>query len=53
VGLVNLMLDSLRRGWTSTMLALIWVGMSVCWWAVIVFGPRWRKEKKEKEKRDS
>jgi multidrug resistance protein len=53
VGLVNLMLNSLRRGWTSTMLAFIWVGMSVCWWAVIVFGPRWRKEKKEKEKRDS
>jgi MFS family permease len=49
VGLVNLMLDSLGRGWTSTMIAFIWVGMSVCWWAVIIFGPRWRIAKKKKE----
>ncbi|KAH8651589.1 major facilitator superfamily domain-containing protein [Tricladium varicosporioides] len=48
VALVNLMLDSLGRGWTSTMIAFIWLGMSVCWWAVIAFGPRWRKAKKGK-----
>jgi len=48
VGIVNLMLDSLGRGWTGTLIAFIWVGMSVCWWAVIAFGPRWRKEKKAK-----
>ncbi|KAH6662759.1 major facilitator superfamily domain-containing protein [Halenospora varia] len=48
VALVNLMLDSLGRGWTTTMIAFVWVGMSVCWWTVIVFGPRWRKEKKAK-----
>jgi TM2 domain-containing membrane protein YozV len=48
VGLVNLMLDSLGRGWTTTMIALIWVGLSVCWWATIIYGPRWRKEKKAK-----
>ncbi|CZR61821.1 related to dityrosine transporter [Phialocephala subalpina] len=48
VAVVNLMLDSLGRGWTSTLVAFIWVGMSVCWWAVIIFGPRWRKEKKAK-----
>ncbi|KAF8852837.1 MFS general substrate transporter [Acephala macrosclerotiorum] len=46
VALVNLMLDSLGRGWASTLIAFIWVGMSVCWWAVIIFGPRWRKVKK-------
>jgi MFS family permease len=53
VGLVNLMLDSLGRGWTSTMIAFIWVGMSVCWWAVIIFGPRWRIAKKKKEEANS
>ena len=46
--LVNAMLDSLGRGWTSTLIAFIWVGMSVCWWAAIFFGPQWRKEKKAK-----
>jgi MFS family permease len=48
VGLVNLMLNSLGRGWTSTMIALIWVGLSVCWVATIIFGPRWRRAKKAK-----
>ncbi|KAN0115479.1 MFS general substrate transporter [Hyaloscypha variabilis] len=51
VAVVNLMLNSMGRGWTGTLIAFIWVGMSVCWWAVIAFGPRWRKEKKAK--RDS
>ena len=48
VGVVNPMLDSLGRGWTSTLIAFIWVGMSVCWWAVIIFGPRWRRARKVK-----
>ncbi len=51
VGIVNPMLDSLGRGWTSTMIAFIWVGMSACWWAAIIFGPKWRKAKQAK--RDS
>jgi uncharacterized membrane protein YuzA (DUF378 family) len=48
-GLVNPMFDSLGRGWTTTMIAFILVGMSVCWWAVVIFGPKWRKEKKAKK----
>jgi hypothetical protein len=48
VGRVNPMLDSLGRGWTSTLIAFIWVGMSACCWAVIVFGPRWRRARKAK-----
>ncbi|CAM1507776.1 Fc.00g046240.m01.CDS01 [Cosmosporella sp. VM-42] len=48
VGVVNPMLDSLGRGWTSTLIALIWVVTSLCWWAVILWGPLWRKQKKEK-----
>jgi MFS family permease len=50
--LVNLMLNSLGRGWTSTMIALIWIAFSVCWWASIMFGPRWRREKREKERKE-
>jgi multidrug resistance protein len=48
VALVNLMLDSLGRGWTSTLIAFIWVGLSACWWATIFYGPGWRKAKKAK-----
>jgi predicted MFS family arabinose efflux permease len=48
--LVNVLLDSIGRGWTSTLIAFIWVGMSVCWWAAIFFGPKWRREKKARNK---
>ncbi|KAN0087379.1 Major facilitator superfamily domain containing protein [Elaphomyces granulatus] len=48
VGVGNLMLDSLGIGLTSTLIAFIWVGMSACWWAVVVFGPRWRRARKAK-----
>jgi multidrug resistance protein len=44
--LVNLMLESLGRGWTSTLVAFIWLAASMCWWTVIICGPRWRKEGK-------
>jgi len=46
VAVVNPMLDNLGRGWTGTLVAFIWIGMSVCWWAVIAFGPKWRKAKR-------
>ncbi|KAL2210605.1 MFS general substrate transporter [Sarocladium strictum] len=44
VGIVNPMLDAIGRGWTSTLIALVWVMGSVCWWAAIYWGPRWRKK---------
>lgn len=49
VATVNPMLDNLGRGWTSTLIALIWVVMSVCWWGVIFWGPKWREAKKAKD----
>jgi multidrug resistance protein len=48
VAVVNPMLDTLGRGWTSTLIAGIWVIMSSLWWAVFFYGPRWRKEKRTK-----
>jgi len=48
VAVVNPMLDNLGRGWTSTLIALLWVVMSLCWWAVVYWGPSWRKAKKAK-----
>jgi MFS family permease len=48
VALVNPMLNTLGRGWTSTLIAFVWVIMSLCWWAVIIWGPKWRKAKREK-----
>lgn len=46
--LVNPLLKSIGRGWTSTLVALCWIVLSVCWWAVIIWGPKWRKQAKEK-----
>jgi multidrug resistance protein len=46
VALVNPMLDNLGSGWTSTVVAVVWVVMSVCWWSVIYWGPRWRNARK-------
>jgi multidrug resistance protein len=49
VAVVNPMLESLGRGWTSTLIAFIWIGMSVLWWTVILMGPRWRAARKPKK----
>jgi predicted MFS family arabinose efflux permease len=51
VAVAKPMLNSIGRGWTSTIVSFIWIGLSVCWWAAIAFGPRWRREKKEKKLR--
>jgi MFS family permease len=48
VAIVNPMLNSLGRGWTGTLVAAVWLIFSLCWWIVMIYGPRWRKEKKEK-----
>jgi MFS family permease len=46
VALVNPMLENLGSGWTGTVIALVWVVMSVCWWSVVFYGPRWRSARK-------
>lgn len=38
-------------GWTFTMLALIWVAISPCFLALMCCGPRWRRERAERETR--
>lgn len=43
------MLERLGRGWTYTLFALLWVVFSPCIWALMKYGPGWRKERKEKE----
>jgi multidrug resistance protein len=43
VAVVNPMLDNLGSGWTGTVVAAVWVVMSVCWWVVVLWGPKWRK----------
>ncbi|THW48933.1 MFS general substrate transporter [Aureobasidium pullulans] len=35
-------------GWTSTAVAGLWVVLSPCLWAVMVWGPKWRAEEKRK-----
>lgn len=52
VAVVNPMLNSLGRGWTTTLIALVWVVMSSMWWAAIFWGPKWRKAKKSKKGSD-
>jgi predicted MFS family arabinose efflux permease len=41
----NPMVTKIGRGWTGTLIAAIWVLLSSCWWAVIFWGPKWRKER--------
>jgi multidrug resistance protein len=48
VAVVNPMLKGIGRGWTSTLIARVWVVFSACWWAVIYWGPKWRAQKKAK-----
>jgi MFS family permease len=50
VAAVNPMLNSLGRGWTTTLIALVWVATSSMWWAVIFWGRKWRKAKRSKKK---
>ncbi|KAF3407473.1 Quinidine resistance protein 2 [Talaromyces pinophilus] len=47
--IVNPLLNSIGRGWTGTLVALSWILLSVCWWAVIILGPKWRKQAKKAE----
>lgn len=49
VAIVNPLFNALGRGWTATLIALVWVLTSSCWWVVIIWGPRWRREKASKE----
>lgn len=45
------MFNALGRGWSTTFIAFVWVLLSVCWWAVVLYGPKWRKEKAAKDLR--
>lgn len=47
--IVNPLLNSIGRGWTGTLVALSWILLSVCWWTVIILGPKWRKQAKKAE----
>jgi MFS family permease len=47
--LVTPMLSSIGSGWTATIVAVVWVVMSVCWWAVVRWGPGWRSVKRSEE----
>ncbi|KAJ5313145.1 uncharacterized protein N7443_000029 [Penicillium atrosanguineum] len=49
VAIVNPLFNALGRGWTATLIALIWGVMSLCWWAVIIWGPQWRADKRNKK----
>ncbi|MCJ1383081.1 hypothetical protein MMC17_006194 [Xylographa soralifera] len=43
------LLDRIGSGWTGTMVTIVWILTSAMWWAPIMWGPQWRKEKKMKE----
>jgi multidrug resistance protein len=49
VAVVNKMLNTLGMGWTSTLVAGVWVVTSCLWWIVIIYGPSWRRQKRNKE----
>jgi multidrug resistance protein len=42
VALVTPLLNSLGSGWTGTYIVWIWIVLSLCWWSVVIWGPKWR-----------
>lgn len=45
------MIDTMGVGWAYTFSALVWAAFSPGLWVLILYGPRWRKERKEREER--
>lgn len=43
------MIDRMGVGWAYTFASLVWIALSPSLWLLMKYGPRWRKEKKEKE----
>ncbi|KAJ3474586.1 hypothetical protein NLG97_g9778 [Lecanicillium saksenae] len=48
---VVVFIQNMGIGWTFTLLSLIWVALSPCFLVLMYCGPRWRKEKTEREAR--
>ena len=42
------MIDRMGVGWTYTFASLVWIAFSPLLWALMKYGPKWRKEKKTK-----
>ena len=42
------MIDKMGVGWTYTFASLVWIAFSPLLWALMKYGPKWRKEKKTK-----
>lgn len=47
------LLNKIGSGWTSTLIAAMWILFSSFWWAAIMWGPRWREEKRQRRERGS
>lgn len=45
------MIDAMGTGWAYTLSALVWVAFSPVLWLLVKHGPRWRKERNEKEEK--
>lgn len=45
------MINKMGIGWAYTFASLVWIALSPTLWLLMKYGPRWRKEKKEKEDR--
>ena len=46
---VNPMIDTMGTGWTFTLISFVWVGLAPMLFAVLKWGPKWRKEREQKE----
>ena len=46
------LLNRIGSGWTSTLIALVWLLFSSFWWVAIIWGPRWREEKRKRKERE-
>ena len=53
VAAVDPLRNRIGSGWTSTLIALVWLLFSSFWWAAIIWGPRWREQKRTRKQRES
>lgn len=51
VAFVNPLLGAIGLGWTTVLVAAVWVAVSPVVWVIIRFGPRWREDKRVRDER--
>ena len=49
--LVVPMINAMGRGWTYTLIGLLWIALTPAFWVVMRYGPKWREERRLREEK--